>query len=337
MNVLIDIVHASNIFFYKNTIERLQKFCTVIITVRQRNELADFTCKTLNIPIIVVGTHRKNFFSKIFGFTRIISLANIIKAKKIDMVTGFSNYYVSIAAKIVNVPSLLFTDNFEYSFEFWACRKFSDRLVVPECLKTDMQDIFTFKGYKELAYLYNFINNSEITSLYGVLPRKYVVLRLVAPISLDCTDDINSSLIDHLVSFLEKNSIRLLASVEQSANYPDSLKRYGTMIGITPQLHSLMYSSACVISSGDTVAREAVFLGVKSIYIGNRVMRINQELIDRKLMYHPPKEQFFNCLESVLQIESTSSTEKTDWEDTTEVVVQHILDFSAMLEHRQCL
>ena len=37
-------------------------------------------------------------------------------------------------------------------------------------------------------------------------------------------------------------------------------------------MHTLLYYAKCVISSGDTVAREAALLGTPAIYIGGRDM-----------------------------------------------------------------
>ena len=56
-------------------------------------------------------------------------------------------------------------------------------------------------------------------------------------------------------------------------------------------IHSLMYFSQVVISSGDSVAREGAMLGVPSIYAGIRDMPANVIMIKKEMLFKlEPKE-----------------------------------------------
>ncbi len=53
-------------------------------------------------------------------------------------------------------------------------------------------------------------------------------------------------------------------------------------------IHSLIYYSRLVISSGDSMAREGAMLGVPSIYCGTRKMKANELLMAAGLLQHLP-------------------------------------------------
>ncbi len=56
-------------------------------------------------------------------------------------------------------------------------------------------------------------------------------------------------------------------------------------------IHSLIYYSKLVISSGDSMAREGAMLGVPSIYCGIRKMKANDLLADMGFLQHLPAEE----------------------------------------------
>jgi hypothetical protein len=53
-------------------------------------------------------------------------------------------------------------------------------------------------------------------------------------------------------------------------------------------IHSLIYYSRLVVSSGDSMAREGAMLGVPAVYCGIRDMKANQLLIDTGGLFHYP-------------------------------------------------
>jgi predicted glycosyltransferase len=53
-------------------------------------------------------------------------------------------------------------------------------------------------------------------------------------------------------------------------------------------IHSLIYYSKLVVSSGDSMAREGAMLGVPSIYCGIREMKANKLLMDLHILEHLP-------------------------------------------------
>jgi hypothetical protein len=56
-------------------------------------------------------------------------------------------------------------------------------------------------------------------------------------------------------------------------------------------IHSLIYYSKGVVSSGDSMAREGAMLGVPSIYCGIRKMKANELLMGIGLLHHLPLKE----------------------------------------------
>ena len=94
----------------------------------------------------------------------------------------------------------------------------------------------------------------------------------------------------------------------------------------TTDLHTLMFHARCVLSTGDTVAREGALLGVPSFYLGSRDLPINRKLINRGRLFWPSSEEAGEAIEEVLTERVPEKTdEESDWEDTTEVIIRNIM------------
>lgn len=86
------------------------------------------------------------------------------------------------------------------------------------------------------------------------------------------------------ISSLFPQQIKVILSLEDKStisNYPVEwiLLREPVM-----DIHSLMYFSKVIISSGDSMAREGAILGVPSIYCGIREMAANRIMIEKGML-----------------------------------------------------
>ena len=98
-------------------------------------------------------------------------------------------------------------------------------------------------------------------------------------------------------------------------------------------IHSLMYYSKIVISSGDSMAREGALLGVPSIYCGIRLMKANKTMIEKGILFHVDPE---NIQDSIIKISNNLNVpiqeefrkELNDqWDDVTDIIVKKITKY----------
>ena len=331
MRILFDILHPAHLNFYKKTIQNLQAEHDVTVLVRPRGDLVDFAEKMLKIPIKVVGRHYGSRIGKLFGlFHRIAYLLWEGWKNPYDVATSHGGFYVSIACWIMRKRSVVFYDNAEYKLLFFLCRRFSSKFMIPQLLEIKGKNIGTFNGYKELAYLNRFEPAKEILKKYGVEKKKYVFIRQIAHISLDYWSDDSSQNMKTILDYLYENKVSIIASVEEGASQISKFREFDNIYILpesTSEMHTLLYYAKCVISSGDTVAREAALLGTPAIYIGGRDMKINSELMNLGRLNCPDALEIIPTLERVLREEKDFSQQNADWDDTTDVIIQELIQY----------
>ena len=333
MRILFDILHPAHLNFYKKTIQYLQAEHDVTVLVRHRGDLVDFANKELNVPIKVVGRHYGSRIGKLFGlFHRICYLICEGWKNPYDVATSHGGFYVSIASWIMGKRSVVFYDNAEYKLLFFLCRRFSSKFVIPQLLGIKGKNIGTFNGYKELAYLNRFKPEKEILEKYKVKKKKYIFIRQIAHISLDYWSDDSSQNMKGILDYLYQNNFSVIASVEEGATQILEFREFDNIYVLpesTSEMHTLLYYAKCVISSGDTVAREAALLGTPAIYIGGRDMKINSELINLGRLNCPDATEIIPTLESTLWEEKDFSQQNVDWDDTTDVIMQELIKYKS--------
>ena len=96
-------------------------------------------------------------------------------------------------------------------------------------------------------------------------------------------------------------------------------------------IHSLMYYSSMVISSGDSVAREGAMLGVPGVYLGNRDMPANRILIKERMLTQVHPEDFATFMSdwssgklTFEKQESFRSKLEKEWDDVTSLILELI-------------
>jgi predicted glycosyltransferase len=100
-------------------------------------------------------------------------------------------------------------------------------------------------------------------------------------------------------------------------------------------IYSIIRHSRFVISSGDSLAREACVLGIPTIYAGWRNMAVNKELIEMGCMF---KENSMEEIKARIEVfcsrdMSREIEEKihykihNEWDNPTEVILKHVEDF----------
>lgn len=123
---------------------------------------------------------------------------------------------------------------------------------------------------KEWSYLAPSSFHPDITALapYNVSPKKYIFLREVSVETMNYIGQ-QAGCILHIANLIPKN-LKVLFSLEKKDKrhlYPQD---WILLQEPLKDVHSLIYYSRGLVSSGDSMAREAAMLGVPSYYLGVR-------------------------------------------------------------------
>ena len=139
---------------------------------------------------------------------------------------------------------------------------------------------------KEWAYLSPsyFEPNSDALNNYNIKSKNYIFIREVSTKTLNYVGQ-ESNLLYRISDYLPKN-IKVLLSLEDKSKINLYPKDWILLKEPVENIHSLIYFSKIVISSGDSMAREGSVMGVTSIYTGKREMAANKVLENYGVLFH---------------------------------------------------
>lgn len=270
--------------FYKNAILQLKRNHDIIISVMERGNLPKVVKKEFG-KATIVGKHCKGSFSKkaYYNIKRVLALHKFINKIKPDIVTSFS-YYPAAAVYDKNIPSIVFHDDAEYKMQFRLCKFFAKRLIIPDFISINGKNIKKYHSYKEWAYLNPkyFKPNPSVLKKYNLIKNKYIFIRETASISLNYKKNIR---IDYskIFSILKNKGLKIVVSLENKSR-KNEFKDCIVLKEPVEDFYSLVYYALALISSGDTMIREAALLGIPAFYTGKRKMSVNKELAAQKLI-----------------------------------------------------
>jgi predicted glycosyltransferase len=279
INVWIDICHTPQFNFYKNFIIHLaNEGYLVYVTVLNRGKTPTIVKKELlsftNVKVSVIGRHRLVKCSAIIeaNLFRVIKLFLWSLNKHIDI--SYSNaFFNSFIGKINKFKSFNFDDD-PQTYDFKLKTLFSDKnhyclYELPSTYKLPSNAIL-LRVLKEWAYLAPNVFTPNIMALnkYNIKPKEYFFLREVSVGTINYAGQAVGAIIN--VASLIPQDKKVLFSLEDKSKkelYPPSWILLEEPI---EDIHSLIYYSCGLISSGDSMAREAALLGVPSYYLGIR-------------------------------------------------------------------
>ena len=288
MTILIDIIHPAHLNLFKRLIFELnEKGHRVIVTCIKRGKLPLIVEKELYpLPVTYIGKHKGTRFSILFeaNIVRFFQLFFFMVGKKIDIGISFGSFIMGAGLTLMGKPNIHLGDDPERKMnaflELLTCtERYSPPIISPSG-KTK-----TFNALKEWSYLSPsyFTPNPEIPKLYGVQPKEYLFIREVSNGSLNYLGQ-EIGLVSLFASQLPKN-LKVILSLEDKSLLPIYPENWILLKEPVNDIHSLIYFSKIVISSGDSMAHEGAMLGNPSIYCGNRFMKANQLLIDKEILF----------------------------------------------------
>ena len=327
--VLFDIYHLPQFNFFKNAIltfdpEEVDVYCV------NRGKLLQVVKHELpNYHITCIGDykHNKGMSSMIFKIIipRIMRLFKEITPSKYKFILT-ANYQANFVGKLRGIPNIAFNDD-PRKFVFPFLKFSADEVYLPP-FGSHYTGVKFFNALKEWSYLSPKYFTPDIDALkeYNLEEKKYIFIREVSTKTsnyLDQDKDIILSIADKFPS--DWKVVLSLENKENTTQYPNNwiiLKEPVTNI------HSLMYYSTVVVSSGDSMAREGSMLGVPSIYAGIRDMPANEILIKRDMLLKLDPENIVDTISKVISGEMKFMDQDgfrdklyNEWDDITELIL----------------
>lgn len=320
MKVWISVSHPAQLNFYSKVIEMLVENNEVLLTVLDRGKLVKIASKELsgieNLKIITLGRHRGTVWSAVFeaNVFNFFSMLQFVNLNRPDIAVG-NGFIHGIIGKMMNMPVLMFSDDIERKVSRILMKTFSDELFYVEGSNTETfeKDVKTFRALKEWAYLApnHFHPDTSVLSQYGLEENKYIFVREVITGTLNYSGQEGNLIAP--VSKLFPSNLKVVLSLEDKKTIDQYPPDWILLNEPLEDIHSLIYFSRLLVSSGDSMARESSILGVKSIYCGFRSMKANDVMIDLGMMAQIKPEEIPQFIKT--ELDSNSGFEKENFRE----------------------
>lgn len=338
MKLLIDIMHIPHINLFKNAVNILKNKGVIIEIIcldRGRNVLIARE-EFKGVSVISLGKHRGYFFSIIFeaNILRFLLLIKYLLINRFDAGLSAGSFLLGFGLKILQKPNLQYYDDPENKKNLFFQKLTANKLFYPFFFKSD--GIINFNALKEWAYLSPkyFSPDKECLKEYNLLENAYIFVREVNSNTTNYVGQISdmiSTIADKFPSNI--NVILSLENKERMKYYPQSWIILNEPVN---DIHSLMYYSKVLLSSGDSMAREGAMLGVPSIYCGVREMEANKIMKSKGLLFQIDINEVPDFVKKILNnkisfLEQNKFREELDleWDDVTELIVSSVLDIKS--------
>lgn len=279
MRVWVDICHTPQYNFYKNFIERLvQDGHQVYVTILKRGKTPLIVKKEIgnvtNIFIYEIGRHRMNKISALIeaNVFRLISLFFWRLTHNVDITFG-NGMQPAIIQAIFCGDSYSFDDD-PQTADFKPKARYNTEcnfcLYEDEKVSTYGGNVKVLKCLKEWAYLNlrSFNPNVNVLEKYDLKPKEYIFLREVSVGTVNYAGQESGAVLN--IKHLIPKDKKVLFSLEEKHRRDEYPSDWILLQEPIEDIHSLIYYSCGLVSSGDSMAREAALLGVPAYYLGIR-------------------------------------------------------------------
>jgi predicted glycosyltransferase len=287
VNVWIDFTNSPHVLVLRPVIERLRASGhQVQVTARDFAQTLEL-CERFAIEHTAIGRHRGGSrAAKARGLLeRSLALTRWARGRRFDMALGHGSNDVTIAAKLLRIPS---STMFDYE---WAtvqhnvnCR-LARNVVVPDVIPPERLDRYgarhkvrPYPGLKEEYYLADFEPDSAVLGQLGLDPAQPIAVVRTPP-AVSLYHRFENDLFGEVLQRLRGSQTVVLPRTEEQRA---ELARTG---GFTVPEHaidaqSLIAYADLVVSAGGTMNREAVALGtpVLTVFEG-RLGAVDERLI----------------------------------------------------------
>ncbi len=334
MQILVDISHPAHVNFFKNAIKQLkQKGNYINITALERGELPRILKEEFrNYDIKLVGQHKGTTISIIFNanIKKFINLFFFSKKRKIDIGISVGGFPLGAALKLLRKPNIQFDDDPESKKNFFLEKLTATELYFPPLVNAKGKTKI-MNALKEWAYLSSKYFNPQESELkkHNLLPNNYFFIREVSTKSFNYLQQ-KSNVVATFAKKLQRN-YKVLLSLEDKTTIDEYPSDWILLKEPVKDIHSLMFYSKIVISSGDSMAREGAMLGVPSIYCGVRDMRANKIMIEKGMLFKINPNEVPDFVTKILSGEMIFEDQAIfrknllgEWDDVTEFIIKQI-------------
>jgi predicted glycosyltransferase len=280
MKILIDIGHPAHVHLFKNFAWAMQKNGhEIFFTVRDK-ESEIYLLSTYGFKYKSFGRHRKSKIGKIIGLiifdVKMFETALLFKP---DIFLSHGSVYAAQISWLLRKPHISMEDTGNME-QVRLYRPFTEVIFTPDTLNKRLgSKQIQLKTYHEIAYLNSlyFKKSPDVLELLKVKPKEqYCIIRLVA---WEATHDsrksgLSEKELNDIVNYLSPK-MKIFITSEQKLN--KNLLKFKLLLA-PDVIHNVLAFSSLVISEGATLAAEAGFLGVPTIYINPKITCNNKEL-----------------------------------------------------------
>jgi uncharacterized protein len=336
MHIAFDLTHPAHANFFKNAAERLRaEGARVSITALRRGALPRIVSAEFgDYSPTFIGRHRETPLSVIVeaNLLRFPALLAHYARTDVDVAVSVSGFVLGSAMRILGVPNLQFYDDPERTKNVLLSRLTATEYFLPAC-GSPSGKISTFDALKEWSYLSPSYFRPQVDALkrYGLQRGKYIFVREVSTGSLNYSKQLPFTVASVASSIEIPSDWRVVLSLEDKSGrslFPDD---WVLMEEPVDDIHSLIYFSRAVISSGDSMAREGAVLGVPAVYCGHRQMVANEVMAREGMLFHVPPDGVMSVVSRVIQEPISRAGQEVfreilrdRWEDVTSRILTEI-------------
>jgi uncharacterized protein len=333
MRYLIDIGHPAHINFLKQSISILNSSDDVFVTYLDRGVLPKIVSREiLEARTYKIGKHRGTKWSIIVeaNIFRFFKMLLFILKHRIDVgVNG--GFPVGLALRLLGRKYIQFDDDIERKLTVFLEKSLANKLFFPAFIPNSSK-FLKFNALKEWAYLSPkyFVPDHSVLKEYSVIPDNYIFIREVSNKSFNYMGQ-HAALILGIAQELSEIGLPVILSLEDKSlknQYPEDWIILKEPVNC---IHSLMYFSTVIISSGDSMAREGAMLGKPSIYCGSRFMMANEMMISKGMLLHKKIDDVPLTVKHIIANELPFPAQAEfrarllhEWVDVTEFIVDQI-------------
>jgi predicted glycosyltransferase len=286
MRFLIEAHHPAHIHFFKFPVRIWrERGDEVLLLGRDRDVMKQLLAAYPWIPSrIITSVGKRGRFPLREMLARQAAVASAIRSFRPDLVLSLMGSYTQ-AARLFDVPNIVFTDSEFQSFNHRIAHPFASRIYTPKCFWKPLGNKQRrYDGYHELAFLHPSrftprpevlarlrvnggpgINGTGPSTSQAPEPGQYVVIRTSAWNTLH---DIGESGLGHRFERVMREVLAQYSVyvVPEGGKIAPEWEKY--KLSVPPEdYHDVLAFARLVITEGASTASEAACLGVPSVYI----------------------------------------------------------------------
>jgi predicted glycosyltransferase len=294
MKILIDIKHPAQLNLFKGLSQELSKeHWDVTICYLRRGKLPKIIeSEYAGFRLIPIGSSSGTKWSILWNgnIRRSFLFMGLLRKNAYNICVAASSIPLAFACKLSGVPVIQFYDDPERARINAVNALLSNQVFFPPIV-SQTKKVSVFNCLKEWSYLSprRFQPDAAVLRRYDLLPHRYLFVREVSNKSFNYFSQPDGIIAGFSAEI--HPCIPVVLSLEDKSLRKRFPKHWIILEEPVEGIHSLMYWSKLVLSSGDSMAREGAMLGLPSIYCGIRKMEANNLLIQPGLLKHLPGKQ----------------------------------------------